>query len=134
MLTTSIEALSMAHTPTASHIEKHSSEFNKYVWFFISGYMSLEQLNKYRFKYGNLFTHEASNPNLTFAHVINNPSLLNGSRGIVSTFEGERRKCEDLLVHAKERAARKIWFSAWIPYWYKPGNQGFFNSIPAHLK
>ena len=27
------------------------------------------------------------------------------------------------------RAARKIWYDAWIPYWYCPGNSGFIKDM-----
>ena len=45
----------------------------------------------------------------------------------------ERRKKEVERLE-KEKAARKIWFDAWIPYWYKPGNGGYTKNLNAFIK
>ena len=45
----------------------------------------------------------------------------------LNTFDSEYSMREYNKV--LEKAARKIWYDAWVPYWYKPGNLGYEKDI-----
>ena len=72
------------------------------------------------------------NPNLTMEFVGKNPNKPWDWGGIsYNSFNYERKR--ELSSEKFQKAARKIWYDAWIPYYYSPykRNKGFDKNMLA---